>query len=79
MSAADALKQLARELAEKQADAVPDGWITREEYARLARMSMCNAGKILAAATKAGLIEMRMYRVATGRGVRNLEHYPRPE
>jgi hypothetical protein len=73
--AAGALLEIQRETTRQCAEPVPPGWLTVDQWSREARMSSVNAGKILRNGAATGIVEMREFRIATGRGVRNVQHF----
>ena len=71
-----ALERLAKELNQKQADEVPEGWMTVDQWSQGSGMSLAAVKRRLAAAHKRGLIEMQEFRIVAGlAGIRRVAHY----
>jgi hypothetical protein len=73
--AAGALREIQAAVTRGCAEEVPPGWLTVDQWASDARMSTTNAGKILRSGAAQGIVEVREFRVATGRGVRMVQHF----
>jgi predicted transcriptional regulator len=74
-TALDALRTLQRELGERQADVVPAGWRTAEQWATEAGMSRKHVEDLLRAGVQAGRVEKHVYRLLIGSGLRGVNHY----
>lgn len=75
MTAIEALREIQSQLAEKRAEAVPEGWKTSEQWASEASRATCTTAAILLSGVKAGIVERHAFMVETGCGVRKVWHY----
>lgn len=56
-------------------DAVPEGWLTSRQLAKVWNTSWPNARYRLTNAKTKGLVEEKFFRIATGRGPLPVPHY----
>jgi hypothetical protein len=76
----NALLAAARKVLDKEIEQPPNGFQTREQWARALDKGVSQAGVILRAAVAAGDWEMIPVRIRTGQVVRPVPHYgPRRE
>lgn len=68
-------QRLLRLLEQPVLDTVPKGWKTQAEICKEIGMSESQTGKMLRAAVKEGLMEVRMFRINLGVVIRPVAHY----
>jgi hypothetical protein len=78
VSALEALRTIQRELDTRRTESVPSGWITAQEWADEAGITVCNVQPTLNKAVRAGTLQMKKFRVQTPNGVRSVMHYLAP-
>ena len=69
------IEELERLLANGDADEIPDGWLTRQEYQKMVRKSICTTDRMLVDLVNRGLAKRKMFKRKTNAGVRPVPHF----
>jgi hypothetical protein len=75
MDALEALALLRREMDNANAEEVPEGWRTAQQWADAWGLKRPHTSGLLRAGTDSGRVEMREFKVKTAAGLRRVPHY----
>lgn len=71
------LAELAEAIANGGVEEVPDGWQTAQQLADESGKSLARTSEVLRQAIRAGLVEVRTFRIRAGNKVYPVPHYRR--